>query len=295
MKAYVFPGQGSQFSGMGLSLYNDNVIAKHYFELADKILDFSISKVMFYGSEEDLKQTKITQPAIFLHSTILIETIRKQFHPDMVAGHSLGEFSALVANKTLSFEDGLKLVYQRAMAMQQACELHNTTMVAVVGRNLLINKVEEICSQATECVVVANYNAPSQIVISGSVNGIDSIIDRFTDEANAKHIVRLNVGGAFHSPFMETARTRLAKDIEDTPFSQPICPIYQNCTGKASTDITLIKQNLINQLTSPVLWTQSVSNMIADGADQFIEVGPGKVLQGLVQKIDADVYTEGIV
>lgn len=282
-KAYVFPGQGAQFVGMGKDLYDTNPMVKDLFEKANDILGFRITDMMFSGTDEDLKQTRVTQPAIFLHSVAKALTLGENFQPDMVAGHSLGEFSALVANKTLSFEDGLKLVYQRALAMQKACELQPSTMAAVLG--LDDAKVEEICASVTDGVVVAaNYNCPGQLVISGSVDAVNKACE-LLKAAGAKRALVLQVGGAFHSPLMEPARVELENAINATPFGTPICPVYQNVTASAVTDVAAIKQNLIAQLTAPVKWTQSVQAMVADGATDFIECGPGKVLQGLVQKI----------
>ncbi|MEY3413044.1 MAG: S-malonyltransferase, partial [Bacteroidota bacterium] len=280
MKAYVFPGQGSQFSGMGKDLYESSEKAKALFDQANEILGFNITEIMFHGSEEELKQTKVTQPAIFLHSVILA-AITPDFKPDMVAGHSLGEFSALVANGVLSFEDGLKLVYKRALAMQKACEINPSTMAAILG--LEDDKVEEICASIKEEVVVAaNYNCPGQLVISGSNKGIE-IACELMKAAGAKRALPLPVGGAFHSPLMEPARVELADAINSTSFSKPLCPIYQNVTAAPSTDTEVIKKNLIEQLTAPVRWTQIVQNMFTDGATLFVECGPGKVLQGLVK------------
>ncbi|GAB4302433.1 MAG: ACP S-malonyltransferase [Marinilabiliales bacterium] len=288
MKAYVFPGQGAQFVGMGKDLYENYPVAKELFEQANEILGFRITDLMFNGTDEDLRQTKVTQPAIFLHSVILSKTI-EDFKPDMVAGHSLGEFSALVANQTLSFEDGLKLVYKRAMAMQKACEVEPSTMAAILGLDDEI--VEKICAEIEEIVVPANYNSPGQIVISGSIKGIEIACQKLT-EAGAKRAVKLAVGGAFHSPLMEPAKEELAKAINDTPFKNPICPVYQNVTAQPSTDPEEIKVNLIAQLTAPVKWTQTVKNMIAGGATSFTEVGPGKVLQGLIKKVDRQMPTQ---
>ncbi|PDP62287.1 [acyl-carrier-protein] S-malonyltransferase [Porphyromonas gingivalis] len=291
MKAFVFPGQGAQFVGMGKDLYEQNPEAKAYFEKANEILGFRITDILFNGTAEELKQTKVTQPAIFLHSVILAKTMGEDFRPDMVAGHSLGEFSALVAAGAMTFEDGLRLVSKRAMAMQKACEVRPSTMAAVLG--LPDEKVEEICAQVTDEVVVpANYNCPGQIVISGSVEGVDRACE-LLKEAGAKRALKLAVGGAFHSPLMEPAREELAKAIEETTISQPICPIYQNVTASAVTDPAEIKKNLIAQLTAPVRWTQSVLNMTADGAGHFMELGPGNVLQGLVKKIAPEATTEG--
>lgn len=283
MKAYVFPGQGAQFVGMGKDLYENSELAEKLFEQANDILGFRITDLMFDGTDEDLRQTNVTQPAIFLHSVILAKTLGNEFKPDMVAGHSLGEFSALVANGALSFEDGLKLVSQRADAMQEACEIEPSTMAAVLGME--DDKVTEICAAIDDVVVPANYNTNGQIVISGSISGIDTAIEKLT-EAGAKRAIKLNVGGAFHSPLMEPAREKLAAAIENTTFSQPICPVYQNVTANAVTDIDEIKKNLVAQLTAPVKWTQIMKNMIADGAESYTEVGPGKVLQGLLKKVD---------
>lgn len=292
MKAYVFPGQGAQFVGMGKDLYENNPLAKEMFEKANEILGFRITDLMFAGTDEDLRQTKVTQPAIFLHSVILAKTLGDQFKPDMVAGHSLGEFSALVAAGALSFEDGLVLVSKRALAMQKACEATPSTMAAVL--NLPDATVEEICDTITDEVVVpANYNCPGQIVISGSVPGIDAACEKML-AAGAKRALKLKVGGAFHSPLMEPARTELAEAIEQTSFNKPVCPVYQNVNAKPQTDPVTIKENLVAQLTAPVRWTQSVENMIADGAVKFTEVGPGAVLQGLVKKVNKEVETEGI-
>lgn len=290
MTAYVFPGQGAQFSGMGKNLYESSPKAKELFDKANEILGFDITKIMFEGSDEDLKQTKVTQPAIFLHSVILASTI-ENFKPDMVAGHSLGEFSALVAAGALSFEDGLKLVSQRATAMQEACEINPSTMAAVL--NLPDEKVEEICASIDDVVVAANYNCPGQLVISGTIDGINIACEKMK-EAGAKRALVLQVGGAFHSPLMEPAREKLAAAIENTQFSTPSCPIYQNVNAQPSTDVETIKANLIAQLTAPVRWTQSVQNMVADGATNFVECGPGKVLQGLVKKISPEVEVAGI-
>lgn len=289
MKAYIFPGQGAQFVGMGKDLYDHHPEAKTLFEKANEILQFNITTMMFEGTEDDLRQTKVTQPAIFLHSVILANTLGKSFSPDMVAGHSLGEFSALVANKTLSFEDGLKLVYARAMAMQKACEAEPSTMAAILG--LDDKKAEAILASIDEVVVPANYNSPGQLVISGSVKGIEIACEKLK-EAGAKRALPLKVGGAFHSPLMEPARIELANAIQKTPFNKPICPVYQNVNAKAVTNPDEIRENLISQLTSPVKWTQIVENMIAGGAKTFIEVGPGNVLQGLVKKINQEVETQ---
>lgn len=294
MNVYVFPGQGAQFSGMGKELYETNENAKALFNQANEILGFDITKIMFEGSEEELKQTNVTQPAVFLHSVILASTI-ENFKPDMVAGHSLGEFSALVAAGALSFEDGLRLVAKRADAMQKACELNPSTMAAVL--NLSDEKVEEVCAKVQtetgEIVVAANYNCPGQLVISGSMEGITIACEKMK-EAGAKRALILQVGGAFHSPLMEPAREELAEAIKNTLFHTPICPIYQNVSAKPFIDVEHIKLNLIHQLTSPVRWTQSVQNMVADGATNFTECGPGKVLQGLVKKISPEMETAGV-
>lgn len=289
-KAYVFPGQGAQFVGMGKELYETSPLAKELFEKANDILGFRITDLMFAGTDEDLKQTKVTQPAIFLHSVILAKTLGSAFQPDMTAGHSLGEFSALVAAGALSFEDGLKLVYARALAMQKACEANPSTMAAILA--LPDEKVEEICASIEEVVVPANYNCPGQIVISGSNSGIEKACE-LMKEAGAKRALPLKVGGAFHSPLMEPARVELSAAIEATPFATPVCPIYQNVSTTGETDPDTIKKNLNAQLTSPVKWTQSVQNMIADGATEFMEVGPGSVLQGLISKIDKSVTVSG--
>jgi [acyl-carrier-protein] S-malonyltransferase len=282
-KAYIFPGQGAQFVGMGKDLYDQHEIARNLFAKADEILGFSISNEMFNGTDESLRQTKITQPAIFIHSVVAAKCLGSDFEPDMVAGHSLGEFSALVANGTLSFEDGLKLVYQRAMAMQEACEMKPSTMAAVLG--LDDAKVEEICASITSGVVVpANYNCPGQLVISGDVDAINEACEKLK-AAGAKRALVLQVGGAFHSPLMKPAEDKLAKAIENTHFNAPSCPVYQNVSAKAETDPQVIKDNLLKQLTAPVKWTQCVQSMVTDGATKFIELGPGKVLQGLVKKI----------
>jgi len=290
MKAFVFPGQGSQFPGMGADLFNTNSTAAELFNRANDILGFNITNIMFNGTPDELKQTNVTQPAIFLHSVILASTIGN-YKPDMVAGHSLGEFSALVANKTLSFNDGLKLVSQRAQAMQKACEVESSTMAAVLG--LDDNVVETICSETDGVVVAANYNCPGQLVISGSIKAINDACAKLT-EAGARRALILPVGGAFHSPLMEPARVELEAAIDATKFSQPICPVYQNVTANAVSDPNEIKKNLISQLTSPVRWTQTVKQMIADGATSFTEIGPGKVLQGLVKKADRAMETSGI-
>ena len=292
MRAYVFPGQGAQFVGMGKDLYETNAMAKDLFEKANDILGFRITDLMFCGTDEDLKQTKVTQPAIFLHSVILAKTLKEQFEPEMVAGHSLGEFSALVAAGALSFEDGLKLVSKRAQAMQKACEATPSTMAAVLA--LPDAKVEEVCAGITdEIVVPANYNCPGQIVISGSVPGIDAACEQLL-AAGAKRALKLKVGGAFHSPLMEPARAELAEAINATVFSKPVCPVYQNVNAQPQTDPETIKANLIAQLTAPVRWTQSVENMIADGATSFTELGPGAVLQGLVKKVNKEMETSGV-
>ena len=288
MKAYVFPGQGAQFVGMGKDLYDNNPLAKEMFEMANEILGFRITDLMFAGTDEDLRQTKVTQPAIFLHSVILAKTLGDQFQPDMTAGHSLGEFSALVAAGALSFEDGLVLVSKRAMAMQKACEATPAVLA------LPDATVEEICASIKdEVVVCANYNCPGQLVISGSIPGIDQACEKLL-AAGAKRALKLKVGGAFHSPLMEPARTELAAAIEATTINKPSCPVYQNVSTKAETCPETIKANLIAQLTAPVRWTQSVQNMIADGATHFIELGPGAVLQGLVKKINKEMTTEGM-
>jgi len=292
MKAYVFPGQGAQFPGMGKNLYEKSALAADMFELANKTLGFRITDLMFNGTEEDLRQTKVTQPAIFLHSAILAAVLGDSFRPDMVAGHSLGEFSALVANKTLSFEDGLRLVSKRALAMQKACEMTPSTMAAILGLDDKI--VEEVCAEISEVVVPANYNSPGQIVISGSNEGIDKAIEVLKTKG-AKRALKLAVGGAFHSPVMEPARVELEEAIRSTFFNNPICPVYQNFSAKPSTNPDEIRSNLVLQLTSPVRWTQSVINMTAGGATSFVEVGPGNVLQGLIKKINKDSVTEGAV
>ncbi|KFF06751.1 ACP S-malonyltransferase [Flavobacterium reichenbachii] len=288
MKAYVFPGQGAQFTGMGKDLYESSALAKELFEKANEILGFRITDIMFEGTAEELKETKVTQPAVFLHSVILAKTLGEDFKPEMVAGHSLGEFSALVANGTLSFEDGLKLVSQRALAMQKACEITPSTMAAVLG--LADNVVEEVCASIDGIVVAANYNCPGQLVISGETTAVEKACEAMK-AAGAKRALILPVGGAFHSPMMEPAREELAAAIEATTFSNPICPVYQNVTANAVSDANEIKKNLIIQLTAPVKWTQSVQQMIADGATLFTEVGPGKVLAGLINKIDKEAVT----
>ncbi len=287
-KAYVFPGQGAQFVGMGKDLYDNNPLAKELFEKANEILGFRITDLMFAGTDEDLRQTKVTQPAIFLHSVILAKTLGAEFAPEMTAGHSLGEFSALVAAGALSFEDGLKLVSARAQAMQKACEKQKSTMAAIIG--LDDAKVEEICASVEGIVVPANYNCPGQLVISGEVEAIQTACE-LLKAAGAKRALVLSVGGAFHSPLMEPARVELEEAIARTQFSAPVCPVYQNVNAQPQTDPEVIKQNLIAQLTSPVRWTQTVQNMIADGATWFRELGPGTVLQGLVKKINKEVET----
>lgn len=288
MKAYVFPGQGAQFSGMGKDLYDNSELARSLFAKANDILGFDIQSIMFEGSDDALKQTNVTQPAIFLHSTILAACLGDSFRPDMVAGHSLGEFSALVANKTLSFEDGLRLVAKRADAMQKACELAPSTMAAILG--LDDDVVERICAEIDGVVVAANYNCPGQLVISGSLAAIDAACAKLT-EAGAKRALVLQVGGAFHSPLMEPAREELAAAIEATHFAQPICPVYQNVNAQAVTDPAQIKANLVTQLTGAVRWTQIMQNMLADGCTEVVEVGPGKVLQGLFKKVDREIPT----
>lgn len=291
MKAYVFPGQGAQFVGMGKDLYESSALAKELFEKANQILGFRITDLMFEGTDEDLKQTKVTQPAIFLHSVILTKVMGDKFKPEMTAGHSLGEFSALVAAGAMSFEDGLKLVSQRAMAMQKACEAEPSTMAAIVGMD--DETVEQVCQSINEVVVPANYNCPGQLVISGSIAGIDKACEILT-EKGAKRALKLAVGGAFHSPLMEPARAELAKAIEETNIVNPVCPVYQNVTASAVTDAADIKKNLVAQLTAPVKWTQTAQNMIKDGATLFTEVGPGSVLQGLIKKVDKTAQTAGI-
>lgn len=291
MKAYVFPGQGAQFPGMGKDLYEQSPLAKSLFGKANEILGFSITETMFNGTDEELKQTRVTQPAIFLHSVLLAITMGDSFNPDMVAGHSLGEFSALVAAKALSFEDGLRLVSKRAMAMQKACEVQSSTMAAILGVDDAV--VEQVCAEIDEVVVPANYNCPGQLVISGSIEGVDKACARLT-ELGAKRALKLNVGGAFHSPLMEPARTELAEAIHATSFQTPVCPIYQNVNAAAVLDPVQIKDNLIAQLTAPVKWTQTVINMLADGADSFVEVGPGSALQGMIKKVDRAVPASGI-
>lgn len=292
MKAYVFPGQGAQFVGMGKDLFDKSSMAKEMFEKADQILGFRITDLMFAGTDEDIKQTKVTQPAIFIHSTILAVFLGNSFKPDMVAGHSLGEFSALTASGALSFEDGLRLVSKRAMAMQKACEFTPSTMAAILGIDDSI--VEEVCASIKEVVVPANFNSPGQIVISGSNEGIDKAIEVLKVKG-AKRAIKLAVGGAFHSPLMEPAKVELEAAIKATAFRIPVCPVYQNVNAKSSTDPEVIKANLVAQLTSPVRWTQIILNMISDGAITFIEVGPGNVLQGLIKKINKDAVTESTV
>ena len=289
MKAFVFPGQGAQFPGMGKDLYENYPEAKEKFEKANEILGFRITDIMFEGTPEELKQTKVTQPAIFLHSVIRALVMGDDFAPDMVAGHSLGEFSALVANKSLSFEDALVLVSKRALAMQKACEIEESTMAAILGLDDAV--VEAKCAAIDDVVIPANYNSPGQIVISGSKAGIEKAME-VLKEAGAKRALPLPVGGAFHSPFMEPAREELAQAIKETMFAEPICPIYQNVDGKAHSNSDEIKENLIEQLTSPVRWTQIMNNMIADGANHFTEIGPGKVLAGLIKKVDRKMPVE---
>ncbi len=290
MKAYVFPGQGAQYPGMGKDLYENSAESKLLFESANEILGFNITKIMFEGTADDLKNTRVTQPAIFLHSVLLAKTI-KDFAPDMVAGHSLGEFSALVANGALTFEDGLTLVAKRAAAMQKACEMAPSTMAAIVG--LADDEVEAVCMAIDDVVVPANYNCPGQLVISGSEEGVDKACEMLKKKG-ARRALKLAVGGAFHSPFMEPAREELAAAIDSTKFSAPVCPVYQNVDALAAKDPVVIKKNLVEQLTSPVRWTQIMHNMIVDGATSFTEIGPGKVLQGLVKKTDPSVEVSGI-
>jgi len=289
LKAYIFPGQGAQFVGMGKDLYEQSEQARVLFEQANEILGFRITDIMFTGTDEDLKQTKVTQPAIFLHSVILAKVLGDDFKPQMVAGHSLGEFSALVAAGALSFEDGLRLVAARANAMQKACEIQPSTMAAILGLDDFA--VEDICKRISDVVVPANYNCPGQLVISGTISGIDKACELMT-AAGAKRALKLNVGGAFHSPLMEAARVELEHAIVHTEIKEPICPIFQNIDAKPHTDPAVIKHNLIAQLTGPVRWTQTVEHMIQDGATSFTEVGPGKVLQGLVKKVDREMSTE---
>lgn len=289
MNAYVFPGQGAQYIGMGKDLFEGSGKAKEMFQKANSILKFKITDIMFDGTEEDLKQTNVTQPAIFIHSVILASVMGDSFKPDMVAGHSLGEFSALVANKTISFEDGLKLVAKRADAMQKACEIEPSTMAAIIG--LGDDVVERICKSVDDIVVPANYNSPGQLVISGSVDGINKAVKE-CNKAGAKRALLLKVGGAFHSPLMEPARVELADAINSVKFNRGVCPIYQNVTGQSVNDGEIIKNNLVAQLTSPVRWTKIMQNMIADGANNITEVGPGKVLQGLFKKIDRKIQTQ---
>jgi len=288
MQAFVFPGQGAQYVGMGKDLYDQHAQAKELFEQANELLGFRITDLMFEGQDEDLKQTRVTQPAIFLHSVILATTL-EGFQPDMVAGHSLGEFSALVANGTLSFEDGLNLVFKRALAMQKACEVEPSTMAAIIGMD--DSQVELVCEEIEEIVVTANYNSPGQIVISGSVSGIDLAVEKLA-ALGARRALKLPVGGAFHSPLMEPARAELEEAIQSAPFSTPVCPVYQNVNALPSSDPGEIKMNLVAQLTAPVKWTQTVKHMIADGATSFTEVGPGKVLQGLIKKVDRVMETQ---
>ncbi|MEN8204214.1 MAG: ACP S-malonyltransferase [Bacteroidota bacterium] len=287
MQAFVFPGQGAQYVGMGKELYEQQIQAKELFEQANDILGFRITDLMFEGQDEDLKQTRVTQPAIFLHSVILASTL-EGFQPDMVAGHSLGEFSALVANGALTYEDGLKLVFKRALAMQKACEAEPSTMAAIIGMEN--EQVERVCDEIDEIVVAANYNSPGQIVISGSIPGIDAAVEKLS-ALGAKRALKLPVGGAFHSPLMEPARAELEEAINTSTFSTPVCPVYQNVNALPSVDPDQIKVNLVAQLTAPVKWTQTVVQMIADGADSFTEVGPGKVLQGLIKKVDRGMET----
>jgi [acyl-carrier-protein] S-malonyltransferase len=289
MNAYVFPGQGAQFTGMGKDLHDASFEAREMFNTANDILGFNITDLMFAGTDEDLKQTRVTQPAIFLHSVILARVLGDKFKPEMVAGHSLGEFSAIVAAGALSFEDGLKLVFKRALAMQKACEIEPSTMAAILG--LEDEVVEKVCEEIDEIVVAANYNSPGQIVISGSVKGIDMACEKLS-AIGARRALKLNVGGAFHSPLMEPARIELEQAIDTSVFNSPVCPVYQNVTAKPTTGPEEIKENLKRQLTAPVKWTQTVKNMLTDGATTFTEVGPGTVLQGLIKKVDRQVPTE---
>lgn len=291
MKAFVFPGQGAQYVGMGKDLYESSAEARQLFDEANKILGFNITELMFTGTEDDLKQTKVTQPAVFLHSVILAKYLGAEFAPRMVAGHSLGEFSALVAANALSFEDGLKLVYERALAMQSACEMEPSTMAAILG--LEDNVVEDVCNSISEVVVPANYNCPGQLVISGSISGVEEACEQLTQKG-AKRALILKVGGAFHSPLMEPARERLSKAILTTQFTKPICPIYQNVDGKPHTNPVEIQQNLNLQLTGAVRWTQTIQNMLTDGATSFTEVGPGKALQGMIKKVDRKAEVSGV-
>lgn len=288
MKSYIFPGQGAQFSGMGKDLYHHSEAARNLFESANEILGFRITDIMFNGTDEDLKQTNVTQPAIFMHSVILAKELKSEFQPDMVAGHSLGEFSALVSARALSFEDGLRLVSARANAMQKACEIRPSTMAAILGLDDFT--VEDICSRVSDIVVPANYNCPGQLVISGTIEGIDKACELLL-QAGAKRALKLNVGGAFHSPLMEHARVELQLAIENTEINEPVCPIYQNIDAKPYTDVANIKHNLISQLTGAVRWTQTIEKMLQDGATSFTEVGPGNVLQGLVRKVDRNIPT----
>ena len=291
MEAYIFPGQGAQFPGMGKELYENNPLAKKLFDKANDILGFDITRIMFEGTEEDLRQTKVTQPAIFLYSVILANTLGKDFKPEMAAGHSLGEFSALTATGAISFEDGLVLVAKRAAAMQKACEAEASTMAAIIGLDDEV--VEKVCKEITDVVVPANYNSPGQVVISGSLKGIDLAVEKLTP-LGAKRAIKLAVGGAFHSPLMEPAKVELAEAIRSAPFKVPICPVYQNVTAAPSVSPENIRKNLIDQLTAPVKWTQTIQNMILDGATSFTEVGPGNVLQGLVKKINREVEVKGL-
>ncbi|GHU61573.1 malonyl CoA-acyl carrier protein transacylase [Bacteroidia bacterium] len=290
MKAYVFPGQGAQFSGMGKDLYETAPIAKKLFEEANEILNFRITDLMFEGTDDDLRQTKVTQPAIFLHSVILAKSLGDDFKPEMVAGHSLGEFSALVSAGALSFENGLQLVYKRALAMQKACEINQGTMAAILA--LPDETIEKVCREIDDIVIAANYNCPGQVAISGTLSGIDKACEKLL-EIGAKRALKLSVGGAFHSPLMNPAKEELELAIHATTINAPVCPVYQNVSTKGETDPKIIKSNLIEQLTSPVKWTQSIQNMIADGATDFTELGPGSVLQGLIKKINKEVQTQG--